>query len=195
MEGWKKKRKPTKSRFYSAHFAFTLGKFAEEVQHDPDYYFHGEEISIAARAFTHGYDLFHPHKPVVWHEYTRKGRTKCWDDDDTWGDKNASSHLRNRKLFEMDGCKRDIDFGKYGFGTERSLADYEQYAGLCFSKRAITTESMNNEPPSLKCKLSRKEWEAGLLKRFKHCIDLHKGAVPHDDYDFWCVAFKDEKRQ
>jgi hypothetical protein len=25
---------------------------------------------------------------VVWHEYTRKGRTKQWDDDKEWGKKN-----------------------------------------------------------------------------------------------------------
>jgi hypothetical protein len=72
IPGWKELKEPVTARFYSAHFAFTLGKFSEEVQHDPEFYFHGEEISIAARAYTHGYDLFHPHKVVVWHEYTRK---------------------------------------------------------------------------------------------------------------------------
>jgi glycosyltransferase involved in cell wall biosynthesis len=59
---------PVPSRFYSAHFCFTLGEFCKEVQHDPEFYFHGEEISIAVRAFTHGYDLFHPHKVVIWHK-------------------------------------------------------------------------------------------------------------------------------
>merc|ERR1711906_79271 len=75
---------PIPARFYSAHFAFSLGSFCTEVQHDPEYYFHGEEISIAARAFTNGYDLFHPNKALVWHEYTRKNRTKQWDDDSIW---------------------------------------------------------------------------------------------------------------
>src|ERR1035437_2683679 len=73
-------KKPIPARFYSAHFAFTLGQFCKEVPHDPNYYFHGEEISIAVRAYTHGYDLFHPNKIIIWHEYTRKGRTKHWDD-------------------------------------------------------------------------------------------------------------------
>jgi len=53
IPGWKELKEPVTSRFYSAHFAFTLGQFSEEVQHDPEFYFHGEEISIAARAFTH----------------------------------------------------------------------------------------------------------------------------------------------
>ena len=84
---WDDKTQPLPARFYSAHFCFTLGRFAKEVQHDPEYYFHGEEISIAVRAYTHGYDLFHPHKVICWHEYTRKGRSKQWDDDKDWAKK------------------------------------------------------------------------------------------------------------
>ncbi|NCA31088.1 MAG: hypothetical protein EBS93_10290, partial [Chitinophagia bacterium] len=103
---------PLIGRFYSAHFAFTLGIFSKEVKHDPEYYFHGEEISIAARAFTHGYDIFYPHKVVCWHEYTRKGRSKQWDDDKNWVERNNYCHLKNRKLFGMDGLINDIDFGK-----------------------------------------------------------------------------------
>ena len=96
IDEWKDLDSPLPARFYSAHFCFTLGSFAEEVQHDPEYYFHGEEISIAARAYTHGYDLFHPHKVVAWHEYTRKGRTKHWDDNSKWGEYNNHCHKRNR---------------------------------------------------------------------------------------------------
>ena len=99
IPNWQSLTRPVTARFYSAHFCFTLGEFSEEVQHDPLFYFHGEEISIAARAYTHGYDLFHPHKPIVWHEYTRKGRTKQWDDDSAWGEKNNVAHKRNRVLF------------------------------------------------------------------------------------------------
>jgi glycosyltransferase involved in cell wall biosynthesis len=62
IPGWRDLTEPITARFYSAHFCFTLGQFSTEVQHDPEYYFHGEEISIAVRAYTHGYDLFHPTK-------------------------------------------------------------------------------------------------------------------------------------
>jgi hypothetical protein len=67
IPNWETLTEPIPSRFYSAHFCFTLGQFTKEVSHDPEFYFHGEEISIAVRAFTHGYDLFHPHKLVIWH--------------------------------------------------------------------------------------------------------------------------------
>jgi len=182
---------PIPARFYSAHFAFTTGQFVKEVPHDPEYYFHGEEISIAVRAYTWGYDLFHPHKIVAWHEYTRKGRTKQWDDDKSWTTKNSNSHLRNRKLFEMDGLVKDIDFGVYDFGKVRTLEDYERYAGISFKKRAVQKYTLDNNvapnPP-----LFGEDFEKSFLQIFKHCIDLHKAQFNEVDYDFWAVIFEDE---
>ena len=192
IPNWETITEPIPARFYSAHFAFSLGSFVEEVPHDPNYYFHGEEISIAVRAYTHGYDLFHPHKIIAWHEYTRRGRTKQWDDDKTWGNKNSESHLRNRKLFEMDGLTKDVDFGIYDFGTERTLEDYERYAGVSFKKRAVQKYTLDNNfapnPP-----LYGEEFEESFLKIFKHCIDVHRSNFDKDkDYNFWAVIFEDE---
>ena len=193
FDSWDNKNEPLPSRFYSAHFAFTVGEFCYEVPHDPNYYFHGEEISIAVRAFTHGYDLFHPHKVVCWHEYTRKGRTKQWDDDKSWVEKNNRSHNRNKKLFEMDGQTKDIDFEKYDFGTVRTPQEYEIYSGISFKHRAIQKRVLDHKsPPDPDNKnISYSEFESTLLKIFKHCIDIGYDKVPENDYDFWCVVFKD----
>jgi len=57
IPGWREMKKPVTARFYSAHFCFTLGEFSTEVQHNPEYYFHGEEISIAARALANSFTL------------------------------------------------------------------------------------------------------------------------------------------
>ena len=190
IDDYKERTEPVAARFYSAHFCFTLGSFVLDVPHDPEYYFHGEEISIAVRAYTHGYDLFHPHKVVAWHEYTRKGRKKQWDDDKKWVDKNNRSHLRNRKLFQMDGEVKDTDFGVYDFGKERTLEDYERYAGISFKKRAVQKYTLDNNlapnPP-----LHGEEFENSFLKIFKHCIDIAYSSVPENDYEFWVVAFHD----
>ena len=184
---------PLMGRFYSAHFAFTLGSFSKEVAHDPNYYFHGEEINIAVRAFTHGYDIFYPHKVVCWHEYTRKGRSKQWDDDKKWVDRNNVCHSRNRKLFGMDNEINNIDFGKYGFGNIRSLKDYEKYAGMRFSTRSITQDVIDHKPPKLSnILISDEMFDKSLLTIFKHCIDIGYDQVPENDYDFWAIAFKDE---
>jgi hypothetical protein len=194
IDDYKDRTSPVPSRFVSAHFIFTLGKWVEEVPYDPFYYFHGEEINLAVRSYTWGYDLFHPHKVIAWHEYTRRGRTKHWDDIKEWGDLNSKSHSRNRKLFEMDGEKKDIDFGKYDFGKKRSVAEYEKYAGICFKKRAVQRYTLdNNYPPNPEnAKMSADELDKSFLKIFKHCIDIRYEQVPEKDYDFWCVAFKDK---
>jgi glycosyltransferase involved in cell wall biosynthesis len=194
IPNWTELTEPVPSRFYSAHYCFTLGKFSVEVQHDPEFYFHGEEISIAVRAFTHGYDLFHPHKVLIWHEYTRKGRTKQWDDDKDWVNKNNLSHKKNRQLFGMDGEEVTMDFSKYGFGTERTLKDYEIYSGLRFSKRAVQQYTLDKlYPPNPTIYETEEEWEKSFASIFKHCIDLSFSQVPESDYDFWVVAFHDEK--
>ena len=193
IPGWKKLTDPIPARFYSAHFCFTLGQFSKEVQHDPEFYFHGEEISITVRSYTHGYDLFHPHKVVIWHEYTRKGRTKQWDDDKEWYLKNESCHKKNRQLLGVDGEIFEGDLSKY-FGNERTIADYEKYAGVLFSKRAIQQYTIDkNYPPNPYTFENEDEWKESFLSIFKHCIDLDLNRVPENDYEFWVVAFHNSK--
>jgi len=192
IPNWKDLNTPVPARFYSAHFCFTLGKFSKEVQHNPDFYFHGEEISIAVRAFTHGYDLFHPHKVVLWHEYTRNGRVKHWDDDKEWYKKNESAHLLNRKLFGMDGEEQEGHSGKYGLGNERSLRDYEKYAGLLFEKRMVHKETIEkNYPPNTEYE-TEKKWLESFYNTFEIQITLSKEDITEEDYDFWAITFHDE---
>ena len=189
IPNFEKLNKPVPARFYSAHFCFADGTFAKEVQHDPEYYFHGEEISIAVRAFTHGYDLFHPHKVIAWHEYTRKGRTKHWDDDKNWHLKNAKCHKRNRILLGMENDMENIDFGIYGLGKERTIQDYEKYAGISFKKRAVQQYTLDKKYPPNSIFQTDKEYEDSFLKIFRHCIDIQYSQVPLNDYEFWVVAF------
>jgi glycosyltransferase involved in cell wall biosynthesis len=189
---WQNIDTPIPSRFYSAHFCFTLGQFSKEVQHNPNFYFHGEEISIAVRAFTHGYDLFHPHKVVIWHEYTRNGRVKQWDDDKEWWKLNESSHLLNRKLFGMDGEKQEGHDGKYGLGNVRTLRDYEKYAGLLFEKRAVQEYTLNKNYPPNPDYNTEKEWLQSFTRNFNYCINLDINELQENDYDFWAVTFHDQ---
>jgi glycosyltransferase involved in cell wall biosynthesis len=185
---------PIPSRFYSAHFCFTLGQFCQEVQHDPEFYFHGEEISIAVRAFTHGYDLFHPHKVVIWHEYTRKDRKKQWDDDDFWNEKNNYSHAKNRKLLGIDE-EKELKENKYGLGNKKTLKDYEKYAGILFSKRAVQQYTLEKKYPPNPSIESEEAWLESFSVIFKHCLDLDPKMFPEEDYDFWVVSFHDEEEK
>lgn len=190
---WRNLTAPIPSRFLSAHFIFTLGKWCTEVVYDPEFYFHGEEISLAVRSYTCGYDMFHPHKIIAWHEYTRKGRTKQWDDDKEWGEKNRIAHKRNRALFAVDGESREgISLEGFDFGTERSLYQYEEFAGIRFRDRSIQQYTKDNKiAPNPKI-TSPLDYEKSFLGMFKHCIDIDFKNVPFDDYDLWVVAFEDK---
>ena len=82
-------------------------------------------MNITIRAFTYGYDLFHPHIVVVWHEYTRKNRTKHWDDDKEWWKKDFSSKDHYKTFIE--NMKKIDPINRYGLGKERNIEDYVNY--------------------------------------------------------------------
>ena len=52
--------RPCRALFFSSHFAFARGRFVEDVPYDPEIFFEGEEISMAVRAYSCGYDLYTP---------------------------------------------------------------------------------------------------------------------------------------
>lgn len=150
IPGYFQSSAPIRARFYSAHFTFAQGHFCREVMHDPNLYFAGEEPTIAVRAFTKGYDLFHPHVLVAWHEYTRKNRRKHWDDNTKWHEMDGSSKKRMRSLLGM--SDDSIDFGEYGLGTQRTLQDYEDYAGVYFKSKTVSLYTKEfKEPPNPRC--------------------------------------------
>ena len=191
VDNWQKLTKPIPARFYSGHFGFTLGSFVHDVPHDPDFYFHGEETSISARAFTHGYDLFHPHMPVIWHEYTRQGKQRHWDDHQ-FSPLDKRSFRKYRALFGIDDQDRsEFDFVGLDLGKERPLSEFERYVGVDFKGKRVQKHTAEQKMLPIPFK-SEKEWEGNFVKRFKYCIDVYKGSLPENDYDCWVIVFKDK---
>jgi hypothetical protein len=180
---------PVRARFVSAHFLFAPGSFVEDVPYDPELYFHGEEITLAVRAFTHGYDLFHPGEHILWHEYTRAGRSKHWEDHTaergvrvSWHDRDALSLAKAARLLTQPWLGRD------GMGTERTPAEYEAYAGLSFRRRQVQHYTrLNREPPNPP---AREDW-ARWVKDRRVEIRLSCGELPSaalEDPSFWYVG-------
>ena len=160
MTDYKALEAPFPARFTSGHFLFTYGFHCIDCLYDPDLYFTGEEISLTVRSFTHGYDLYHPHRVVIYHEYTRKGRTKHWDDFDdkkkttgkvkqTWGELDGPSKDRVRRLLGQISAETDTETtaNNYGLGTERTLEQYEDYAGIHFKKCLLHPNTIKGLPP------------------------------------------------
>jgi hypothetical protein len=189
IEGWKQS-KPERARFISGHCIFSYGIFCKEVPYDPKLYFHGEETSLAVRAYTWGYDVFHLHRPWVWHHYTRDGKARHWDDVPLWEKLNGDSFDRYKKLLGMDESRR-VHIPKYGLGKVRSLLDYEHYSGIRFKDRKVQQYAFDREIPPCP-NVSKSEYEKSFVSEFKYCIDVHKPLFDEKDYDVWVIAFKDK---
>ncbi len=127
VPGWQRLDRPTAAAYVSLHLLFVEGRFNEVVPMDPGIYFFADEVAVALRAFTHGYDLFHPHLVLGWHLYDRSSRTTHWADHTDGQDRTAHSLERLRLLYA------GADLGPYGLGGHRSRHDYERLAGrrLC----------------------------------------------------------------
>ena len=158
IENYQELTSPIPARFVSGHFFFTIGKHCEEYKYDPNIYFAGDEISLSLRSYTLGYDLFHPHKTIIWHEYTREGRTKHWTDFETtnvekglvekvWWEMDRESKRRLRHMLQEED--NDINLEVYGLGTFRSHYSYEKYAGINFRKRKLHPDAiLGTNPPT-----------------------------------------------
>lgn len=143
-------KQPFRARFLSAGFLFAPGRFIEEVPYDPELYFMGEESAMTVRAFTHGYDLFHPAETIIWHDYIRADASKHWGDHsdaaevpNPWGKLDGISRTKIRRLLLGESVE------SFGLGQARTLNDYEAYAGLSFRHRKAQRYTLlGSEPPN-----------------------------------------------
>lgn len=72
---------PAYAPFVAAGFFFGPAIFLHEVPFDPllPWIFMGEEISMSARLWTAGYDIFAPTINVLNHYYVRRHYPKFWE--------------------------------------------------------------------------------------------------------------------
>jgi hypothetical protein len=149
VPGWQERTTPVRARFLAAGFLFAPGSFPYEVPYDDNLYFHGEEITLSVRAFTWGYDLFHPAEVLSWHYYVRQDVPRHWADhtgaggEKTWHARDRASRRRVAVLL------RHPSVGRFRMGPHRTVAQYEAYAGLCFSDRTASEHALTGgEPPA-----------------------------------------------
>ena len=197
VRDWKNLTKPYPARFLSGHFAFGPNQWAKDVRHDPNIFFAGEEINLTIRSFTHGYDLFHPHRVVIWHATMREERAGklVWDDqnkrgDSTWYTGNDKARARIRMLLQVED--NGIDLGPYTLGTKRTVRDYEKYAGIHFAKKSFQKYTKENYFPPNPPHDSDEEWEDSFMHSFYHLVNVDRHELPGDDYESILIAFDDE---
>ena len=197
VPNWQNLKKPYPARFLSGHFAFGSNKWARDVRHDPNIFFAGEEINLTVRTFTNGYDLFHPHRVVIWHATMREERSGklVWDDQSRkgsrqWIDQQDSARAKIRQLLRVED--NGFDMSGYDLGTVRTLRDYEKYAGIHFKKKSFQKYTSENGVPPNPVIENEEEWENSFMFSFYHLVDVTVDKLSGKDYNFILVAFDDE---
>lgn len=149
---------PGRSRFVHGGFVFTRGAWNAEVPQDPQHYYWGEEFNLTLRSFTSGYDLFLPSEVVVWHKLHRGAPPRRhWEHgDDVVRRRNATALSRLACL--LFGPDRS-GLGRYSLGRERSLRDYEIYAGFDFTRRVLHPDVLSGANPDPVTIRTAADWE------------------------------------
>lgn len=173
---------PYRARLVGGHFFITLGQHCKEFAYDPNLYYAGDELTLAVRSYTLGYDLYHPHRNLAWHYYKRSSDNKHWTDykKETINPKEEFNIKRIQQM--LDQADHGIDLENYGLGTERSLDQYEEYSGIYLRKKQILKSAMDGEEPPVAVKnidkelvktfkVSIKEWQRQFIINFKSKLD------------------------
>ena len=171
-----------RARLVSDHFLFTQGRHCVECKYDPSLYFTEIDSAVSLRGFTHGYDLYHHFKPMVFRNYAP--RPMNWSDDPDWWIKDRASKSRFSALVNGDA-------GAFGLGSARSLRDFELYSGIDFKGRRLQRDATNGTEPPCKFEDDAK-WEAGYFKDYAIAVSWDPSKVEQcDDYDYWLFAVED----
>lgn len=151
-------RQPGRTRFVNGNFAFSRGQWNVEVPQDPDHYYWGEEFSITVRSYTWGYDFFLPSEVVAWHMLHREAAPRRhWEHGEAViQQRNAVALERLRRLiYSTDGHR----LGPFSLGRERSLHDYEVFAGFDFRAKRAHPDVFSGANPDPVTIRSEADWD------------------------------------
>ena len=157
-----KPSEPLTNAFIAGGFLFGPGSIVSDVPYDPYLYFDGEEISVSARLWTHGYNIYSPNELILFHLYKSKSNNNHaaethWNDHQNWFELNRRSLVRVHTLLnslkiapvELKPSTDDVkDLKNYGLGQSRSLIDYQLWAGIDFSNQRINPKALSGQFPA-----------------------------------------------
>lgn len=159
---------PVRGGHIAAGFLFTKGAFVEEIPYDPYLYFTGEEHSLAARAYTHGWDIFHPVRVPIYHLYKKAGdahRGQHWNPEHDAQRVVKRHELQQRGVARLRQLLLDEQMnGVYGLGCERPLDGLSELSGVDYRNRCADPDKPPHVCDGLGGPLPEHEDLAGELK-------------------------------
>lgn len=121
-------------------FIFCSGSLVEEVPYDPYLYFHGEEQSMAVRAFTRGWDIFHPKVIPMYHLYKKNDTpydSHHWNKAEEKGRVFSIAYLQGRAKDRLCRLVRGELYGMYGLGNARTMEQFKLISGIDYVANTI----------------------------------------------------------
>ncbi len=147
---------PLPSKLWASGFNFAPAAAWLEVPYDPSLrlLFFGEEISMAARLYTHGWDFYAPPETVLYHLWSRRHRPTFREvkDEKRVAAEKASRRRVQRLLgfvvaeegeADEEEGKEEVQevVGRYGLGNARTLRAYERLLGVSFAEGKVTSSN------------------------------------------------------
>jgi hypothetical protein len=129
----------TPGRLLAAGFLAGAGSWIEELPYDPRLYFDGEELALALRAFTSGWDVFHPAIAPLRHLYKRKQpeqwetAIRHWDETFDTDRRFKAAQLESRARARFTDLVAGRVRGMYGLGSARAAGDFWPEAGIALA--------------------------------------------------------------
>jgi hypothetical protein len=125
---------------------FAPGRIVQDFPYDPWFYFHGEEQALAARLFTHGWDIFHMAGLPVYHLYNNAAsgapaRPMHWDSAEDQSRSENWWNLEQRSRRRLAALLAGAPLGAYGLGTARSMEEYAMFSGIDFGQRTLASRA------------------------------------------------------
>jgi len=186
MPEWENRDKARRGVFVAAGFIFGPGKIIADVPYDPEFYFTGEEIALTVRYFTHGYNIYHPHRLILHHYYSRPNDPKHWGDNQKWGEYDREAHRR------LDGLLGfiELDLGKFGLGNARTLEDFKNYSGIDYDKKVVHEKTeKGGEPPM---EYDEEGWN-NVIETYSDFLNWDPTNIDTaDDVTFWAMIIQDQ---
>ena len=111
----------------------------KDVPFDPylPYLFQGEEILLATRFWTNGWDVYNLPSPICYHNYDRDDKPRFWNDNshENWGSVQEKINQRYYYLIGQNKDKEIEDFfikneKELGMGSVRSVESWFELAGI-----------------------------------------------------------------
>ena len=141
---------PTIHPFWAAGFSFSRGHFVVQVPYDQylPQVFQGEEMSIALRGFSYGYDYYAPERNVCFHMYAlnkyRNNRMSVPQFSENKSTFKGVAGEAMKRLISILGMNNDktepynrLEEDKYGIGRVRSLQTFFSTFGIDVKSQTV----------------------------------------------------------